>query len=470
LKKIKVNNKFKTVIKSFQMKISSVFLTMLLMYTALPIMAQTQPGTGLIRFSLNEAKNYALNNSPVLLNSARDVEMAKKKLWENTATGLPQADLSSSYAYSPKLAGLSSVFTGGDTTGGGGGSPFGFSINPEDLKTSFSMNVRVTQLIFSGQYIVGLKAAKVYAGLSELANNKSEIGIIESITTTYFTALIAREAKVILDSTLRTVQKTLYETEQLYANGFAESTDVDQLKILVSNIKSSLSVTERQIELMERLLKFQMGIPIDQSILLTDQIDPLITVMNLEAAILDSFKLENNIDYQMLTTQEKLMKLNMQVKMAQYLPTLAGFYNRYEDFDNNLFNDQSPNMFGLSLNLPLWTSGQRNSQVSQSRLDYMKAQTNKQMGSESLLIQYETALSEFLSARDIYVMQKESRNLALHIYEKSLKRFTEGMGSSLDLNQTQSQYFDAEGKYFNALMSLVSAKSKLESLLANSSN
>lgn len=452
------------------MKIISVFFTWLVFCLALPVTAQTQPGTGPIRFSLNEAKQYALNNSPVLLNSARDVEIARKKLWENTATGLPQADLSSSYAYSPKLSGLTSVFTGGDTTGGGGGSPFGFSINPEDLKTSFSMNIRVTQLIFSGQYIVGLKAAKVYASLSELANSKSVIGIIENITTTYFTLLIARESKDILDSTLKTVQKTLFETEQLYANGFAESTDVDQLKILVSNIKSSLSVTERQIELMDRLLKFQMGIPIDQAIVLTDQIDPLVTVMNFEAAVLDSFKLENNIDFQMLTTQEKLMKLNMQVNMAQYLPTVAGFYNRYEDFDNNFFNDQSPNMFGLSLSFPLWTSGQRNSQVSQSRLDYMKAQTNTRMASESLLIQYETSLSEFLSARDIYVMQKENRNLALHIYEKSLKKFTEGIGSSLDLNQTQSQYFEAEGSYFNALMSLVSAKSKLESLLAKSAN
>jgi len=452
------------------MKIISVFFTWLVFCLALPVTAQTQPGTDPIRFSLNEAKQYALNNSPVLLNSARDVEIARKKLWENTATGLPQADLSSSYAYSPKLSGLTSVFTGGDTTGGGGGSPFGFSINPEDLKTSFSMNIRVTQLIFSGQYIVGLKAAKVYASLSELANSKSVIGIIENITTTYFTLLIARESKDILDSTLKTVQKTLFETEQLYANGFAESTDVDQLKILVSNIKSSLSVTERQIELMDRLLKFQMGIPIDQAIVLTDQIDPLVTVMNFEAAVLDSFKLENNIDFQMLTTQEKLMKLNMQVNMAQYLPTVAGFYNRYEDFDNNFFNDQSPNMFGLSLSFPLWTSGQRNSQVSQSRLDYMKAQTNTRMASESLLIQYETSLSEFLSARDIYVMQKENRNLALHIYEKSLKKFTEGIGSSLDLNQTQSQYFEAEGSYFNALMSLVSAKSKLESLLAKSAN
>jgi outer membrane protein TolC len=109
-------------------------------------------------------------------------------------------------------------------------------------------------------------------------------------------------------------------------------------------------------------------------------------------------------------------------------------------------------------------------QVGQKRLDFLKAHTNTEMASESLLIQYETSVSDFLSARDIYVMQKESRDLALNIYKRSLKKFTAGIGSSLDLNQTQSQYFEAQGGYYNALMSLVSAKSKLESLLANTAN
>ncbi len=162
------------------------------------------------------------------------------------------------------------------------------------------------------------------------------------------------------------------------------------------------------------------------------------------------------------------MKLNLQVRMAEFLPTLSGFYNRHEDFDKNFFNDQSPNMLGLSLRFPLWTSGQRLSQVGQARLEYLKAQTNKKQFSESLLIQYETALSAFLSARDVYAMQKENRDLSLRVYMRSIAKFREGLGSSLDMNQAQSQYFSAEGNYYNALMTLVSTKATLTSLLAKS--
>jgi len=225
------------------MKIVLLVCTTFICSLALPVTVKSQTSTGPMKFSLNEAKQYALSNSPVLLNSTRDVEIARKKVWETTASGLPQASLEGSYSHSPELSGLTDAlqdFPGFE------------DLDPNDFKTNFFASITVSQLIFSGQYLVGLKAAKVYKGLSELANSKSEVGISESITTTYFTALIAQESKTILDSSLRTVEKTLYETEQLYKNGFVEATDVDQLKIMISNIKSNLSVSVRQIELMYR--------------------------------------------------------------------------------------------------------------------------------------------------------------------------------------------------------------------------
>lgn len=451
------------------MRISSVLVIMLMAASTLTVVAQPATNKEVMKFSLKEAQDYALANSPVLLNSAREVESAKKMVWENTSIGLPQATLSSAYAYTPKLAGLSQLFTGGDSTGGGG-SPFGFNINPNDLKTSFNMDIRVSQLIFSGEYLVGLQAARVYASISKLADTKSRNGIVENITDTYYAILIAHESMSILDSSYTTLQKTLFETEQMLKQGFVESTDVDQIRILASNIKSALSVIQRQTEITERLLKFQMGLSIDQQIQLTDDLTQLIDMINLETSVSDTFDVGKNIDFKILATQEKLMHLNLRVKQSEFLPTLAGFYNHHEDFDNNFFNDASPNMFGLSLSFPLWTSGQRLSRVGQARLSYEEAKTNRQMVTESLRIAYENAMSSFISARDVYMIQIENKDLAFRIYKKSITKYHEGVGSSLDLNQTQQQYFDAETKYFGAILVLVAAKAQLDNLLSTSAN
>jgi outer membrane protein len=368
---------------------------------------------------------------------------------------------SSSYSYSPKLAGLTDLFT--DTTGGGG---FGFDINPDDLKKSFSLDIQVTQLLFSGEYIVGLQASKAYSGLAKLADSKSKIDLLESITNVYFEIIVHYATKKVLDSTLVLVEKTYNETKESLNNGLVQETDLDQVRIQYLNIKSSLSTNKRAIEFTQRLLKFQIGLPVDDPIELTDNIEGLVLILQLEAAAIDSFRIEENIDYQMASTQEKLMKLNMQAKKAQFLPTLSGYYNRHEDYDDNFFNDQSPDMVGLSLSLPLWSSGQRLSQVGQSLLEYEKAKTDREMYSESLLVQYETVLAGFLSARDIYTMQKENRDLSLKIYLISIIKFREGVGSSLDMNQAQQQYFTAENNYYQALTALVASKSNLESLLS----
>jgi outer membrane protein TolC len=164
------------------------------------------------------------------------------------------------------------------------------------------------------------------------------------------------------------------------------------------------------------------------------------------------------------------MQLNFQVKKSEYLPTLSGYYSYYKSFDDNFFNDQSPSTFGLSFYVPVFSSGQRSARVGQSKITYLKAKTNKEIAAERLRIEYQTALSDYLAAHDIYILQKENRELSLRIYKKSIVKFREGIGSSLDLNQTQSQYFEAESGYFRALMTLVSAKSKLESLVTSSVN
>ncbi len=447
--------KFFNIIKPGTMKVRLLLLLTLLLCVVFSNNAQTSPAQPM-KLSLSEAKNYALNNSPILLNSSRDVEIAKKMIWENTATGLPQINLNSSYSYNPQLSGFTDAIVN---------FPGMEDLNINDLKKNFFLSGQLDQLIFSGSYIVGLQAARVYANLSELAYTKSKIGIEENITNTYFTALVARQSSDILDSTLTAIQQTLHQSEQLFKNGFLEQTDVDQIKILESNIRSNLTLTRRQIGIMERMLKFQMGLPIDQPIILTDQIDPLVTLMNLETALIDSFDLESNIDYNMMQTQEKLRLLNYKLSKSMFLPTVSGFYSYYKSLDDNFFNDQSPSTYGLSLSFPILSSGKRLSQVKQRQLEYMQAQTNRKMGADNLTIEYESALSGFLAARDVYFLQQENRDLSLRIYRKSIVKFQEGVGGSLDLNQTQQQFFTAEGTYFNALMALVSAKSKLDNLL-----
>jgi len=50
---------------------------------SLPLLAQKA-------FTVAEAQKYALENNLDYQNSSLDIKIAKKKVWETTATGLPQ--------------------------------------------------------------------------------------------------------------------------------------------------------------------------------------------------------------------------------------------------------------------------------------------------------------------------------------------------------------------------------------------
>jgi outer membrane protein TolC len=129
------------------------------------------------------------------------------------------------------------------------------------------------------------------------------------------------------------------------------------------------------------------------------------------------------------------------------------------------FNFQPKDVIGVSVNLPILTSGQRLAQVSKEKLNLEKANINKEMVAQSLMLEYETAKNAYQSAYLNYTNNKESMSLSKKIYDKTIIKYKEGMASSLDLTQSQTQYLTAESNYYNSIISLLQAKAKMDRIL-----
>ena len=70
----------------------------------------------------------------------------------------------------------------------------------------------------------------------------------------------------------------------------------------------------------------------------------------------------------------------------------------------------------------------------------------------------------FLSM-SIYINQKDGLKIAEKINNNSMKKYIEGMISSLELNQTQTQYLETEGKYIKSLLDLFNSTAQLNKAL-----
>ncbi|MFO7657551.1 MAG: TolC family protein [Bacteroidales bacterium] len=422
------------------------------------INAQTDPEYS---FSLAEAQEYALKNNSTILTSQIDLEIAKKKIWETTAIGLPQANGTLAFSHSltePKIAELFSGF-GGDTSATNG---------PEfDFKNSTAVDIMVTQLIFNGAYIVGLQTTKTFKALSEYALDKSENDLIEMVTNNYFMVLILRENKMLLDSTLLNSEKVLMEMKANFKAGFIEETDIDQMEITLSRIRNIVKSLERQSLIAEKLLKFSIGMDINANISLTESLDSYIESPDFLNPVTTEFNIDNFPDFKVLKSQEKLMQLNLKLQKSNVLPAVSAFYAYHKQLNDNYVDFQPENMVGIQVTVPLFASGQNYMKIRQAKLNFEKTKLDVQTAADGMHIEFEQARFNYLDALNKCVTEKTNIETTKKIFDRDLIKYKEGFIGSMELTLSQNQYLQAQSAYFTAVGELVAAKSKIDKMTSN---
>ena len=337
---------------------------------------------------------------------------------------------------------------------------------PLGVMDNTTIDVTLSQLIFSGQYLVGLQATKVLKQLTEKSLVKTEDQTKESVAGTYYLVLVLTENARLLHTSLVSIDKTYNELVKMNEEGLNEETDVDQVKISKSNIQTLITSLESQKDISMKLLKFQLGVGFDQVVELTDSLPGIIQQGNVRYLTSPEFDVKNSINYQLVNDQEKISGLLVQLEKSKYLPTISAFYRHEEQTNQPSFNFAVKDVVGASLSLPIFTTGMRNARVSQAKFDLMKSQLAKADAEQGLIMEFETARSNYQTAFSNFNTNKESMNLSKKVYDKTVIKYKEGVSSSFELTQNQNQFLTAESNYYNSVLSLLNAKAKLDRILS----
>lgn len=426
--------------------------TLLAMIMMMTVGLGTYAQVDSLSFTLQEALDYATDNAFQSKSATYDIQAAEKKVWEYIAMGLPQVTLDGQLT--DNLAIQENVIT----------------MTPEDgsdpilLKTKFGQQYNwnatgnVNQLLFDGSYILGVRASRIYVEISEKNKVKTQIDVRQSVAESYYVALVARKNLETFRKNLEVNEQTLTETQAYYDNGFRELTDVDQLKLMVNNSRNLVLDAERQLLIAEAVLKYSMGIDINQPIKLTDNIDFLLTPVEAFIPQTNSFDVRSHIDYSILETQEEVQRTLIKNERAQYLPKINAFYNlSYIEFGDEFKSMDNTNsqMLGLSLSVPLFKSGMQNARVKQEQINYLKLQNEMQQLEQGLKQQLMVAESNFKNARAVYINDKEGEEIAFRIYDRTRIKFVNGLVPSTVLSQNEGQYIQSQISYIQSTLNLL---------------
>lgn len=417
-------------------------------------------------FSLQQAIDHALQHNYSVINANRDIASAKQKKWETTASGLPQINAGVDYQYNVELqkSVVPAEFFGGN--------PGEFAEVAFGTKQNMNARATLSQLIFDGSYIVALQASKTYLKYYENAKLKTNTEIKEMVINAYGNVLLAEESVAILEKNKTTLSKTLGDTQETFKNGLIEEENVEQLQITLATINSNLNNANRLREVAIKMLKFTLGMDINDNLTLTDKLDNL-SASNLDLAFSQGdFAVTNNVNYLIAKNFTEQRSLELKLQKSKALPSLAASYN----FGYNAFNDEfkffsqdqkwlNYSYLGLSLNVPIFSSFGRQAKTQQAKIAWEQAKTQLTQTEQQLNLEYEKAKSEYDFSIEEYATSKSNLNLAERIERKQQIKFTEGLSSSFDFSEAQRQLYTAQQNYLQSMVNIINKKAALEKIL-----
>jgi len=399
-----------------------------------------------LRLTLKESQDYALLHNRTVWNAGLSVSEAQKKTWETISAGLPQVNATVSYQ---NMMGFKMSFAG---------------INIAMVPTS-NFQATVTQLLFNGSYWVGIKMSKIGEEMTETARLQTELDVKQQTQSAYYTVLIAEENKKILEENLKNVQALAQKTEDMVRIGVAEQTDADRMKIQVVTMVNGITLIERNIELAYNLFRFHLGVDANTVIELTQTLEDLMAATDLNQTLLTDFDVNVNYNIQLMDGQIDLAGMSISLEKSTSLPTVAAFYSYTYKIAKSTFDMSPNNVIGLQANIPIFASGQRHVRTQQAKINLEKAQNNRDLVAEQLLMQEKQLRFNLNNAIESLELQKEAIDVSQRVFESVSRKFQQGTVSSLDVTIASSDLLQAQTTYINAIMQVFAAQTELEKLL-----
>lgn len=436
-------------------------------------------------FSLQEAIDYALTNSYKMDLAELDVQDAAAQVTEFKAIGLPQLNGKVNYQYyierpvNPVEDFITpSVYQILVSEGVPGVEPYTGSPQVFEFalfrKNNLNAGLEASWLLFDGSYLAGLKAARMYKDLTRKAADVTREEIRASVTKAYMNILIAEENKKTLADNLANITKALDETTAYYNEGLVEKLDVSRMELSYENIKTEYEKLDQFIAISYNLLKFQMSYPLDREIALSEDLALLVDKLKVEEVRRDQeVDFNKRAQYDQINSNIALNELNIKRLKNGYLPSLkaSANYNQLLQRDD-LFNSDElgfipQSSVSLGINIPIYDGEMKKGQVQQARLDLERVKVQKSEFERSVYLQVQNARLQYENARKTLENREKSLDIIEDIYNKTLIKFREGVGSSIELTQAESQLYEAQGKYINALYDLLVSKTDLDIALGN---
>ena len=404
-----------------------------------------------MNLSLKDAQEYAVQQNRTLKNASLAVQEAYAQRWQTIAAMLPQVD--GSYSYSNYLGYSATLSMGG----------LDAKINMPNVG---ALGITATVGI-NGQGIVGALLNNVAIKMKKIALEKSENELRSSVMSAYVSVLALQSITGLLDSSLVNIQDLEQMTQNAVTVGAAEQTSADQIRVRVNTLKNNINAQKRNVELATNSLKVLLDVPVETELVLTENMDEVLSPARVLDLLSQNFAIENNLNYQLLQQQVELAKRNVHMAGWAYGPTVALAYNyqNQQYYGEGGMRMTPPNVVQVTVKMPLWSSGKRAAGLVEKKIALEEAKNTLSETSDNLEIQYRQLCFDLTNAYETYMNEKDNIEVTRRVFASATNKFKYGASSNMELTNASNDLINAQSTYVQAMLSLINAQAELEEFL-----
>ena len=416
-------------------------------------------------FSVEEAVQYAIRNHSSTKKDVIKIADAEAQMKAIKATGLPQLNGSAEYQYFIEVPAmpLPKEF---DPTGEGGTIAF-------QKRNNLNLGLNASMLAFDGSYLVALKAAKLYREYVRSQTEITPITIRKNVTDSYYTVVIAEKNKAQLEKNINIIQTLRKEVGEIYKAGLNEKLDVDRIDLSISNLQSTINVLSRNIEILKNVLKFQMQLPMDQQITLTDNFDVIYNEAQTEQSkSVEQLNIQNRPEYRSIGKGIELAKLDIDRFKKGYLPSLSVFGSFGRGFQSdNIFKSGGlwipTSLVGIKLAVPIYDGGAKKANIQRAQIVVETNIIDRNDFERATNLEVINAQQSYLNALETVKDKQKSLDLAQEIFRVSQVKYKEGIGASFETQQAEAELYSAQAGLIQAQSEVITSKFAIEKALGN---
>lgn len=298
----------------------------------------------------------------------------------------------------------------------------------------------------------------------------SRLDMVTQVKQAFYAVLLAKEALTVYRSVYDNARENLSRTRQRFNAQKASELELTRAEATAANAIPNVFNAESAVILALWQLKAVMGVDLDMPVDVSGALSDYSEEMTYDLALGDSTSLDGNSALRQLALQAE--QLAATVRMQQYatLPSLAlGFAYNYSAMANDfVFKNYkwTPYSYvGLSLNIPIFSGGQRTNQIRQTKVQATELALQRMDTERKLRI----AIRQYLTAMQTDIRSlaaaRDAERTARKAYDIAAKSYAVGRSTITDLNDAQLGLTQSRLAVSQAVHNFLVAKSQLEQTL-----